>query len=164
MCRVHALRIQHDINISAILVLAIMMSCAKINFLHVRSHSALECTDLIIQITREMASDLSSVVFKLLMLSSCMLVGGQNCSISGTLYLYRPTTINVAGLDYWDILYPTHNFHAIQCHPLAFPAWSPASQSCLAFGVGVTVETVAKKYAKFGAGIDPLSDWVQCLI
>ena len=70
-----------------------MMSCAKINFLHVRS--ALECTDLIIRIARKMASDLSSLVFKLLMLSSFMLVGGQNCSISGTLYL-----INVAELDY----------------------------------------------------------------
>ena len=36
-----------------------------------------------------MANNLSSLVFKLLMLSSCMLVRGQNCSISGTMrYLY----------------------------------------------------------------------------
>ena len=55
MCRVHALRIQHDINISAIILVLNVISC------HVLS--ALECTDLI-QIARKMASDLSSLVFK----------------------------------------------------------------------------------------------------
>ena len=70
--------------------------------------SALECTDLIIQIARKMASDLWSPVFKLLMLSSCMLVGGQNCSISGTLY-----PINVTGLDYWNIFVPYISFSCL---------------------------------------------------
>ena len=62
------------------------------------------------QIASIMASDLSSLVFKLLVLSSWMLVGGQNCSLTGTLrYLYTMTVYWTTG----TFLYPAHHFYAL---------------------------------------------------
>ena len=80
---------------SMISLFSMRLRCAVLKLISCRVRSAPECTDLIIQIARKMASDLSSLVFELLMLSSCMLVGGQNCSLKGTVY-----PIKVTGLDY----------------------------------------------------------------
>ena len=77
------------------------------------------------KICRVMASDLLSLVFKLSVLSSCMLVGGQSCSITGTMrYLYVIVCGFQRSLD-WTTGIPTGMYYSIVVQ-LKFIQFAPA--------------------------------------
>ena len=95
-----------------------------------------------------MASDLSSLVFKLLMLSSCMLVGGQNCSISGTMQYLYVWLSTITGLDYTGIIVvQLVRLLVIYAFPTYMTSCRPSlMQVSIAFvlqEVGVSLKTVA---------------------